>query len=267
MRDFFRWFLAPFLVGFILGREALGQERGLDLLAVQHERFPVARFARRIPGGFVGGNLDNTFGRRLAPIRRFLKTGRVGAWRTHFFNGPCLRGGNCAPNEPHHGRTVNGFALAWENGGRGKLRHHLIQRVRVYCALFEEFPAVQWYASGTLEHQLTHRGVRQQARLIRRHCPNAVVVDSPVKGVPGTPGLVPERHGRELSLKPPCIVSLDGEVGGVSQRRFFAAHPQCIALGWSPPLNCRKPDGPFEPPLTRTSCPTAAEVNRLLSAL
>lgn len=262
-------FLLPFLAGLAMGLLGIAQGDGIDLLAVQKPGFPAASIARGIPEGFAGGNLDHTFGSSLAAVRLFLDTGRVAAWRVHLSNGPCIRAGNCGRYEPYAGRSMRGFSDSWERGAHGPLRRHLVRRAKAYCSLFARYANAQLLISPTLEHNLSHRAFRQQAAAVKAACPAAVVVDNPAGGWPSTRGFVTERHGKRPGLKPPCVVSLDGELGVVDLKAFYAQNAQCLALSWTEPLNCRRSSGPFVDPRERRAkdCPSAGHVQRLLSSL
>lgn len=264
-----RDFLLPFLAGLLVGLLGFAQGQALDLLALQKPGFPARAFAEKLPEGAAVGSLDWTFGTSLRPVESLLRTGRVSAYRVHLFNGPCLRNRICGRYEPHAGRTVRGFSDAWERGGRGPLRRHLARRTKAYCALFARHPGTQLLISPTLEHNLSRKAFRRQAAVVREACPAATVVDNPVGGVAATPGFVTERHGRRLSLKAPCVVSLDGETGAVDLGRFVADHRQCLSFLWTSPLNCRRTAGPFVDPRSRpaSDCPGPGEVARLLAAL
>jgi hypothetical protein len=272
MRDFIRWFFLPFVFGFTWGflRTAHGEDLrpgvGQDLLAIQHEEFPVEDLLPLIPDGFIGGNLDWTFGTRLTPVKKVLDTGKVIQWRVHFFNGPGLRNGQLGRYEPHAGMTIKSFNAAWEAGG-GKLRRHLRDRVRLYCQLLEGYPAVALEMSPTLEHNLTSRAFRKQAAVIRENCPRAVIVDNPVGGVRSTPGFKIERHGTAVKgLKAPCNVSLDGdEALDANIPAYLASNPNCTRYLWTHKFNGRLTKGSFVDPRKRKAWPTPQIFRTLLA--
>lgn len=236
-----------------------------DLLALQHKDFPAV--APYLDKSFCGGNLDWTFGESLEPLKAVLASGKVYAWRTHFFNGPGLRGGALGPYEPHFGMSVSGFNAAWERGGGGKLRHHLVVRSRAYCRVFRRYPWVSLEISPTLEHNLSHTAFREQVKVVHRYCPQALVIDNPVAGVPALGGFVVERHGAHPGgLEIACNVSLDGDdVNDVNFPEYLKTHRQCTVYTWTHEYNCRKRTGPFEDPRERTACPTKSLLKRLLS--
>jgi hypothetical protein len=253
---------------FLFVQSAFAQDVGLDLLGLQHPRFPVKDTVELIPPDFVGGNLDWTFGTSLRPVRAVLATGRVKLWRSHFFNGPGLRNGQLGRYEPHFGYSKQGFSKAWERNDR-KLVMHLTNRVRKYCDLFSQFPSVILELSPTLEHNLSPRAFRAQARVVAQACPSAVIVENPVGGVNAAKGFKLERHGINARVDAPCNVSLDGDsvedVDIVDYKRRFA---KCeTTYVWSRTLNGRLAEGSFIDPRSRKAWPTKNHLRALFEFL
>lgn len=269
MRDL-RWFLVGFLIAYflILATHAAAEERkGVcqDVIGVLHERFPVDDLVALMPEKFCGSHLDGTFSMKVGNLKKLLDTGKVTSWQVDLFNGPGLRNGQLGPYEPHAGMTSASFNAAWEKGG-GKLRRHLRDRVRLYCAMFEQHPGVALEMSPTLEHNLSSKAFKQQAAVIRRNCPRAVIVDNPVKGVASTKGFLIERHGTDVrGLKAPCNVSLDGsEAFDSNVPLFLAQNAECTKYLWSRVYNGRLPEG-FVDPRQRNAWPTRQQLRTLLA--
>lgn len=245
-----------------------GQDVGLDLLGLQHPRFPLRDTIELVPEDFVTGSLDWTFGTSLRPVRAVLATGKIKRYRVHFFNGPGLRNGQLGRYEPHFGYSKQGFSRAWERRD-AKLVRHLQHRVKKYCDLFKEFPSVEVEMSPTLEHNLSPKAFRAQARIIIETCPNAVIVENPVGGVNAAKGFKLERHGLKAAVSPPCNVSLDGDsvedVDVVDYKKTFA---KCsTTFIWSRKLNGRLAEGAFIDPRARRAWPNRAHLRALFEFL
>jgi hypothetical protein len=243
------------------------QDLGLDLLGLQHPRFPVKDTVELIPQDFVGGNLDWTFGTSLRPIRAVLATGRVKLWRSHFFNGPGLRNGQLGRYEPHFGYSKQGFSRAWERNDP-KLVKHLDTRSRKYCDLFSQFPSVILELSPTLEHNLSPRAFRAQARVVAQACPSAVIVENPVGGVNAARGFKLEGHGIAARVDAPCNVSLDGDsVEDINLPDFLEDYIHCTRFIWSRTLNLRLASGNFVEPRARRAAPSRQHLRALFEYL
>jgi hypothetical protein len=270
MRDFFRWFLVPFLIGCILGftKASEGQEPPpvcQDIIGLLSEKFPVDDLVPLLPEKFCGSHLDWTFATRLTNLKKILDSGKVTDWQVDFFNGPCIRGGNCGRYEPYFGMTIAAFNAMWESGG-GKLRRHLRDRVRLYCDFFANYPNVAIEFSPTLEHNLSSRAFRKQAAVIAQHCPRAVIVENPVGGVRSSGAFKIERHGTAVrGLKAPCSVSLDGNDAFDSNiPAFLASNGECRHYIWGLVYNLRLGDGPFIDPRKRKRVATTEQLRTLL---
>jgi hypothetical protein len=255
------------LLGLFLLATTARAEPGLDLLGLQHPKFPVKDTVELLPDGFVGGNLDWTFGTSLAPVKRILVTGKVKLWRVHFFNGPGLRNRQLGSYEPHFKYSITTFSKAWENR-EPTLRNHLKTRVRAYCKLFAEFPIVTLEMSPTLEHNLSHKAFREQRRVVLANCPAAIVIDNPVGGVPFTIGKQ-EKHGTTPAVKAPCNVSLDGDSAeDVDVVAFLKRFAKCeAAYIWSRALNGRLASGDFVDPRARDAWPSRDHLRALFRYL
>lgn len=243
---------------------ASAQDIGLDVLALQKRRFPVKDVVEMAPENFVVGTLDWTFGTSLAPIRKVLDTGKVLRWRLHFFNGPGLRNNQLGIYEPHYGYHIASFAKAWERRD-SKLVSHLRKRVELYCILFAKYPGVTLEISPTLEHNLTPRAFKEQARVVRNACPSAVLVENPVGGVKTSGlGLKVERHGVKATVSRPCNASLDGDsVEDINLPDYKSRFAKCDLFIWSRILNCRLASGSFIDPRKRRACPSKDQMRAM----
>lgn len=249
---------------------ASAQDVGLDLLGLQLRGFPVKDVVEFAPDDFVTGHLDWTFGTSLTPIRAVLNTGKILRYRIHFYNGPGLRNGQLGKYEPHFGHTISSFSRAWERGDRKQVEH-LKQRVITYCNLFLAYPDVELEMSPTLEHNLTPKAFKRQAKVITTFCPRARVVENPVGGVRTSGGgFKVERHGVKATVSAPCNASLDGDsVEDINLPAYKRKFEKCESTYvWSRVLNCRLASGSFVDPRSRKrNCPSRDHMRTLFEYL
>lgn len=239
---------------------------GHDYLAAQQSRFKTELAAKYLTRNEATGNLDWTFGTSLEPIRTLLTT-KPKYHRTHFFNGPCIRGGNCGPYEITRGYTVASFDKAISKK-TPKLLNFFKTRVALYRDLCSAFPATQCLVSPELEHQLSKKSYRILSDAAREVWPGVQLVNSPMGGISIERylGSWIERHG----FKPQSdadIVSSDGQ--GVTDgdvvafvKRTNTARMK-IRYEWERVDNCRD-NGPFKDPRKRTACPTGPQFEELI---
>lgn len=231
---------------------------GHDFLALQSPHFKYKKVLASIKAPSALGMLDFTFGYSLAPVRYMLASGKFKYLRVHLVNGSCLRLRNCGSYYPFQGFTPEQFEASVLRKDINTV-DFLSFRTQEYCKIAEEFPDVKVLISPVLEHNLTPKGWRAAANIIKASCDKIDITNNPM-----TPKKIGD-YWREIhgSIdKPAEIVSMDG----FSYEDFSAAKIEkskhVVVLVWDSHYNCRNP-GPFIDPRERTDCATAKEVKYL----
>lgn len=234
---------------------------GYDWLAAQSGSFNLGEALELLPQGTQHsiGSLDFTFGESLAPVNLILGSGKVGHYRVHFLNGPCVRNKNCGPYEPTYNMDITKFNAAITSRNP-QLISHFRSRVKLYCDLMDAYPSTRFYLSWVLEHNLTLAAWKVLDEEGRAICPRTdyYVVNNPVgsHNFPPYPreGVLYEDHGK--NPKPGQLTSLDGEEVTDIDVPAWLARTKSFGLVyvWSRAYNCR-PVEPFIDPRTRTQCP------------
>jgi len=236
---------------------AYGQVSGHDFLALQSKSFNYSSFPKYIKKHSAIGFLDYTFGTEITPVRYMLDSGKFDYVRIHLINGSCIRFRNCGKYYPF-GRytrtTFNKAAYKLEK----PIKAFLSDRTSLYCPLISSYPSTQFFFSPVLEHNLTTNAFKSTARLIRKVCPSAIVVNNPMGHLPIKPYLY-EQHGQLSKYDNVTILSMDGFEKESLPKDYM--HKAPIVFRWTRKYNCA--NDKFIDPRKRTSCPHINDVRSL----
>lgn len=154
---------------------------GIDALGIKHKDFPVAIMMKHFPkDGMLGVISDDTFGDSNDNIKEALDTGKVRAIRAHLVNATVLNGA---------GRIVSSSTLknysGWdkinaEANSNGNIYKILKKELDKLKDLMSNYPNVEVYVSGLLEHQLGEISAKRIAEWLRNNIEDRwEVVNSP----------------------------------------------------------------------------------------
>lgn len=238
---------------------------GQDYLALQQKNFNAFKAGESLKCCDATGNLDWTFGSDMQPVEQILLA-KPKFHRVHFFNGACIRGGNCGPYEISRGYNVATWDKAIRNKN-AKILTHLKNRVVLYRDACNRHPDTKCLASPELEHNLSKKAYRVLADTILDVWPSVQLVNSPVGGIQieSYRGAWIERHGSKPQSDAD-IVSTDGEeITDLNIPAFIdrTNRPKIkIRYAWSRGFNCRH-QGAFQDPRKRTQCSKPAVLNEI----
>jgi hypothetical protein len=279
MRDFFRWCLLPFLVGLVFGfmHAAHGQEGGNNLcasyLGMCSKHWPCSKSLRVFQGlseKRVGWLADGTFGTTCTCPKRFLALPGKKVIRVQLLNGTCFpeRGRRCGRRETFYAESIRSADRKLARGDK-RLLARIDRALKATRAVVPyDLPDTIKLAGLCLECPLganARLAILQRAKTI---LPDFVFVDS-VLTQKCLPGLVCEKHGFSPRCNPAvqeCLADTDGDdFRTMDGDRFLLATTGFVmACLWSPSMNCLDESrSSFEPPPTRTHCPTQGDFEAL----
>lgn len=196
--------------------------------------------APKLPGL---STLLNTFGNPLPCIEKRIARGGLQLVQIDLRDATCFRNRVCPKGTP----PLTDWSV-------------MLQRARAVNALAVKYPAIDWWVSPFLEHDIKDDAViRKACDVALRGCPSCRCINSPFSGV-RTAGIKLELHGTKVEA---FSVSGDGassfdadntrDDGNKFQHRI-AGESQCHA--WWNELNLRcTGEKTFTPPLKRTAKP------------
>lgn len=221
--------------------------KGLDVLGLGSQYFPLDDLKRLIPQGYAIGCFDQTFGPVVPKLRTLLDTGKIQAVRVQ---------------------------MPWEDHA---LTHIdvISRRAPFYEQLAHDYPAVKIYISHSCEHNSQDRnGIRALVLAIRIHAPHCTPVNNPGTGI--KVGLcINENHDPDHAWDQPYITSMDGDAAGAGLWNIDCKvwnkthHAALMRLGWFPELNGRASNetAPPAPPMERKKFATAEQIQTAIDYL
>lgn len=230
-----------FLLSLLIASSAAAESiQGYDVLGV-------AKYCKRFlaaPELPAMSTLLNTFGDPIPCIRKRAARGNLKLVQVDLIDATCWRNGVCPPGVPRPDdlRVI-------------RKRAATIQR------LAEEFPAVEWWVSPALEHDVKNPAtVKKMMEAAQAGCPKCKVINSPFTGAKPE-GYKVELHGTKVKA---FAISADGASsfdadnirtdGNQFQHRISGEYKTFL---WWNELNLRcSGEKTFTPPLTRTEKPT-----------
>lgn len=244
---------------------SLAGEVGIDPLGLKSANWnisamlnPLRTSPKPIPFGWLD---DETFGNRTDTWTHALWSNKVGVARIHIANATCVRNRACHKAELLYGYTIQSLesAVASQNPG---LFNKLCAKAQALDGLSAQFPHIQVFISGMLEHDLSRPSAEKVVNLMRRCAPRVKgIVDSPVKKVyPQIPGSFLECHGTKFQGTCP-FVSLDGEDALDVDLEAAKQKATMYFFVWGRPYNCRLPKEGVSFPPARKNCPNQDQFN------
>lgn len=230
---------------------------GQDYYAIQSKYWNQNGTIKYTKKGIPLGNLHNTFGVSLDPIRAAVSSVRPNLYRVHIINTVCVRNQNCGPYEIGHGYTKASFDAA-VRGKKPGIIGPFRSQVKLYCDLFTSFAGTQLLISPALEHDLSTAAWRVLADETLNVCPGVQLVNSPdgPTSVERYRGSWIERHGSSPQSDAD-IVSLDGadatqiDIDKFLRRARALPRVKIIQL-WTAGYNCRVRT--WQDPRVRKNC-------------
>lgn len=241
---------------------------GQDFLALQYPRFQANTSYQFLPANASIGMLDTTFGTDLAPVKAILGRIKPKYLRVHFFNGPCVRNGNCGSYEPVKGYSIGTLDTALKTRNPGLMKK-LKDRVKLYCDLIPQYPYTTFLFSPVLEHNLSQAGYRAAADAVLSVCPGVQLVNSGMsKPTDRYKGAWLEDHG-DTPRTSADIGSPDGT--SITDMDIDAYKTRTnsfkVVFAWERVYNCRTNSAIFTDPRKRTACPKERDFELLAHIL
>ncbi len=230
---------------------------GQDYYAIQSQYWNLNATVKYSREAKALGNLHNTFGTSLSPIRSLLSAIHPVLYRVHLINTVCVRNSNCGKYELGYGYSKASFDLAVKAKKPAIIRPFRAQ-VKIYCDLFQGFPETRLLISPALEHDLSKESWRVLADETLNVCPGVQLVNAPDGGVQieRYRDAWIERHGSTPGADSD-IVSLDGadatqiDIDKFLKRARNLPRIKVIEL-WTAGYNCRV--GTWQDPRVRKNC-------------